>query len=165
MSYIAGHPGTDRTTELIKSKFYWPLIDDEIKHFVTQVCPCVKRKKPHIMKEAAIQSISTSEPLEIISMDFLRLDKSSGGYQYLFVVTDLFTKFTQVYDTRNKERKTAQKDFTMTSSSSLVYLEKYCMIKGRSLITISSNILHNSVTSKEFELHHTTLRPMTKQRG
>ena len=56
----------------------------------------VKRKKPHIMKVPAIQSTSTSEPLEIISMDFLHLCKSSGGYQYLFVMTDLFTKFTQV---------------------------------------------------------------------
>ena len=43
-----GHLGTDRTTELIKSRFYWPLMDDEIKYFITQVCPCVKRKKaPH----------------------------------------------------------------------------------------------------------------------
>ena len=25
-----GHLGTDRTTELIKSRFYWPLMDDEI---------------------------------------------------------------------------------------------------------------------------------------
>ena len=70
-----GHLGTDRTTELIK----WPLMDDKIKHFVTQVCPCVKRKKLHIMKAAAMQSISTSEPLEIISKDFVHLDKSSGG--------------------------------------------------------------------------------------
>ena len=98
-------------------------------------CPCIKRKKPHIMKAAAMQSISTSEPLEIISMDFLHLDKSSGGYQYLLVVADLFTKFTQVCATRNKEEKTA------------------------------ANVLHNSLTSKEFELHHTTLRPMAKQRG
>ena len=58
-----------------------------------------------------MQSISTSEPLEIISMDFLHLDKSSGGYQYFLVVTDLFTKFTQVYATRNKEGETAAERF------------------------------------------------------
>ena len=32
-----GHLGTDRTTELIKSRFYQPLMNDEIKHFVTQI--------------------------------------------------------------------------------------------------------------------------------
>ena len=113
------------------------------------------------MKAAAIQSISTSEPLEIISMDFLHLDKTSGGHQYLLVVTDLFTKLTQSYATRNNE-KLQQK--YMRSSSSLVYLGKYCMIKERSLMTISSNILHNSVTSEKFEFHHIPLRPMAKQR-
>ena len=39
-----GHIGTNRTPELIKSRLYWPLMDNEIKHFVTQICPCVKRK-------------------------------------------------------------------------------------------------------------------------
>ena len=63
------------------------------------------------MKAAAMQSISTSEPLEIISMDFLYLDKSSGGYQYLLVVIDRFTKFTQVYTIRTKEGKIAAKRF------------------------------------------------------
>ena len=132
-------------------------MDDEIKHFVKQVCPCVKRKNPHIMKAAVMQSISTSEPLEIISMDLLHLDKSSGGYQYLLVATDIFTKFTQVYATRNKEGNTAAERF-YNDFILKFYLGKYCMIKGRTLTTISSNILHNSVTSKEFELHRTTLR-------
>ena len=80
-----GHLGTHRTTELIKSRFYWPLMDDRMKHFVTKICSCFKRKKPYIMKAAAMQSISTFEPLEIISMDLLHLDKSSGGYGYLLV--------------------------------------------------------------------------------
>ena len=70
-----------------------------------------RRKKPHLIKATAMQSISTPEPLEITSMNFLRLSKSSGGYQYLLVVTDLFAKFTQVYAIRNKEGKTAAEGF------------------------------------------------------
>ena len=54
------------------------------------------------MIAAAMQGISTSEAVEIISMNFLHLDKSSGDYQYVFVVTDLLRKFTQTYATRNK---------------------------------------------------------------
>ena len=102
--------------------------------------------------------------LWIINMDFLYLYKSSGTYQYLLVVTDLFTNFSQVYATRNNEGKTAAERF-YNLSSSLVYLGKYCMIKGRGVITIFSNILHNSVTSKESEFHHTSLRLIVKQRG
>ena len=78
-------------------------MDDEIKHFVTQVWTCVKRKDPHIrITAAAMQGISTSEAVEMIGMNFLHLDKSSGDYQYVFVATDLLRKFTQAYATRNK---------------------------------------------------------------
>ena len=44
------------------------------------------------MKAAGMQSMSTSEPLEVFSMDLLRLSKSIGGYQHLLVVTDQFTE-------------------------------------------------------------------------
>ena len=140
-------------------------MDDEIKHFVTQICPCVKRKKPHIMKAAAMQSIATSESLEIIYMDFLHLDKSSVGYQYLLVVTDLFTKFTKVYATRNKEGKTAAERFYNHLILKFGLPGKILHDQGKEYVTISSNTLHNSVTLKQFELQCTTLRPMAKQRG
>ena len=68
-----GHIGTNRTPELIKSRFSRPLMDNEIKQFVTQICRCVKRKKSHIIKAVAMQSISTFQPLEIISMNFLHV--------------------------------------------------------------------------------------------
>ena len=48
------HLGTDKTAELIEPRFYRPLMDDGIKHFVAQVCPFVKRKKPNIMKATAM---------------------------------------------------------------------------------------------------------------
>ena len=38
-------------------------------------------------------------------------NSSCGGYQYLLVVTDLFTKFTQIYSARNKKGKTAAERF------------------------------------------------------
>ena len=101
-----GHVGTDRTLELIKSRFYWPGMTDDIKHFVTKVCPCVKRKRQNATTAAPMKNIVTSEPLQIVGMDFLHLDRCQGGYEYLLVITNLFTKFVQVYPTRNKESRT-----------------------------------------------------------
>ena len=98
---------------------------DDIKHFVTQVYPCVKRKKSYIMKTAAMQSISAPESLEIISLDFLHLYKLSGGYQYLFGVTDNFTKFTQYYATRNKEQEGTVKLRPFLENKVHILLETY----------------------------------------
>lgn len=102
-----GHLGVDRTTELARDRFYWPGMREDIKHFVTKVCPCVKKKRCGRMYVAPMKSINSSAPLELISIDFLHLDHCSGNYQYLLVITDNFSRFAQAYPTRNKESTTA----------------------------------------------------------
>ena len=77
------------------------------------------------MKTAAMQSVSAPEPLEIISLDFLQLDKLSGGHQYLFGMTDNFTKFTQYYATRNKEQEWTVKLRPILEDKVHILLETY----------------------------------------
>ena len=102
-----GYLDKDRTLQLIRDRFYWPKMEDDVTHFVTKVCSCVKRKKPHIVPVAPMQTFSSAAPLELIGLDFLHLDTCSGGYQYLLVLTDHFPKFVQVYPTTNTSAKTA----------------------------------------------------------
>lgn len=100
------HVGQERTYQLAKERFFWPGMEKDIQHFVTRICQCVKQKRPNKIVEAPLQSTSSAAPMELIGIDFLHLDKSSG-YEYLLVITDNFSRFTQVYPTRNKAAKTA----------------------------------------------------------
>ena len=78
---------------------------EDIVHFVTRICSCVK--PPHINPVAPFGTITTTQPMEIVSIDFFNLNQCSGGYEYLLVVTNHFTRYTQAYPTRNKAPRTA----------------------------------------------------------
>ena len=102
-----GHLGAPRVVQLARERFYWPNMEDDITHFVTKVCPCLKQRRPNLSTRAPLHSVTTSYPFELVSIDFLHLEQRSGGYEYILVVIDHFTRFAQAYATKNKSAKAA----------------------------------------------------------
>lgn len=102
-----GHLGPQRVLQLARMRFYWPNMETDITEYIHHKCSCIFQKKPHVIPHAPLGTITTSAPMELIGIDFLHLDKCSGGYEYLLVITDHFTRYTQAYATTNKSSKTA----------------------------------------------------------
>ena len=50
-----------------------------------------------------------SRPLEILAIDFTKLETASDGRENILVLTDVFSKFTQAIPTRNQEAGTVAK--------------------------------------------------------
>ena len=134
----------------------------DIFHFITKACSCVKKKIPSKLEKAPLQYISTNAPTELVGLDFLHLDPCVGGYEYLLVITDHFTGFTQAYPTANKKAKTAAEklycDFMLKSGLP----DKILRDQGGEFENDLFKELAKLCGVKRKEQHHTTPKPMEK---
>lgn len=104
-----GHLGTERTVNLIRDRFFWPKMQRDVEHFITNVCECLKKRKPNRQSCAPMLSIQTTRPFRLVSVDFLHLEECKGGYEYILVIMDHYTRFAQAYATTNQSAKTVHR--------------------------------------------------------
>ena len=102
-----GHIGHERVFDLARTRVYWPRMYSDIKHYVQNVCCCLKQKRPTNTHREPLHPIETTSPFQLVSIDFLHLEKSKEGFEYILVVMDHFTRFAQAYPTKDKSAKTS----------------------------------------------------------
>ena len=96
-----GHLGFEKVLQQVKDRYFWPGMYTEVKVYIQKCKRCTLRKTPDTKRQADMESIRTTHPLELVCIDFLSLERSKGGYEHILVVTDHFTRYAQAYPTRD----------------------------------------------------------------
>ena len=78
-----------------------------MKDYIQKKCRCVTNKAPNVQERAPLVPIEATHPFQMVSIDYLKLDPCKGKFEYVLMVTDHYTRFCQMYATRNKSSKSA----------------------------------------------------------
>ena len=100
-----GHQGRDRTSWLIKTRFFWLWMDKDIESKVRHCDRCI-RQKTRPVHAAELVNITSSAPMELVCIDYLSLETSKGGFENILVITDHFTRYAQAIPTKNQTART-----------------------------------------------------------
>ena len=104
----SGHQGRDRTKSLVRSRFFWHGLDTDVDDKVKSCDRCTLRKS-NPGRSAELINIVSTQPMELVCIDFLTLERSKGGFEKVLVITDHFTRYSQAFPTRNELAKTTAK--------------------------------------------------------
>lgn len=98
----AGHPGRDRTLELVARTYWWPTMRADVERFVAccNTCQCSKPRVGPV--PGTLQPLPIpSEPWQSVTVDFITgLPRTARGYDSIIVFVDRLTKMAHFAPTR-----------------------------------------------------------------
>ncbi|KAL0202987.1 hypothetical protein M9458_001005, partial [Cirrhinus mrigala] len=104
-----GHQGIDRTFKLVRQRFYWPGMYQDVQDVCKNCLRCIVSKDVQPKVRTVMNSIQASKPLEVVALDFTMLERSQSGKENVLVITDVFSKFTVAIPTADQRAVTVAK--------------------------------------------------------
>ena len=101
-----GHQGRERTSRLLAERCYWPGAYSAVQDHCKECVRCGLGKAALPAAHPPTGHLTASRPLEVVALDFSLLERSRDGFEQVLVVTDVFTKYTQAFPTRDQKAHT-----------------------------------------------------------
>lgn len=87
---------------------------------------------PH--SKTPLRHLLAFKPLEVLGIDFLKMDRGKGGYENILVMSDVYTKYAQAIPCRDQTAHTVARESSETAgSSTMEYHYGSTQIKGEIL--------------------------------
>lgn len=137
--------GLERTLDLVRTRFFWPKMAEDVEKKIKSCGHCVRRKtQPE--RSAPLVTIDTTRPMELVCIDCLSLEPDSRNTKDILVITDHFTKYAVAIPTKNQKATTVAKTFWEQFFVDYGFPERLLSDQGRDfesqLITLRPNRHH-----------------------
>ena len=86
-----GHPGINRTKDLVAKYYWWPQLTKDVQEYVKGCTQCQQNKVNTHPQKAPLNPILPvmgAMPFQMISMDFIMKLPESAGYDSILTITD-----------------------------------------------------------------------------
>lgn len=111
---FGGHQGIERTTELIKERYYWKNMDIDIENYVKTCEKCNKKSATNVEKAPVPMQLTTpvTRPFQKVAMDIVgKLPKTHKGNQYILTFQDHFSKYPEAFAIPDQKAETIAEIF------------------------------------------------------
>ena len=110
---MGGHLGEEKTLARVRERFYWPGYHDQVSNYCKTCSQCAQRKTPPLKRKAPLNSIKVGSPMQLVAVDLLGpLPETQDGNNYILVVADYFTRWTETFPVPNQEASTVARVLT-----------------------------------------------------
>jgi hypothetical protein len=131
---VHGHPGINRTMQIVERNYWWPQLCQDVKDYVQGCADCQRHKVNNRPTKAPLRPIypkPEAMPFETIALDFITKLPESQGYDSILTVTDHdCMKQLSSYLVEKRSMQKARRHFTSnTCLHTLDYLERLSVIE------------------------------------
>ena len=113
-----GHMGRDRTFALLEDRLFWPGMRRDVEKYVASCARCLRFKAK--TDRAPLQTIEATSPLELVHLDFLKVEDNHDNYHPVLVITDHFSGFAAAVKSSSESAHQTAK----------LFLDNWCCVYG-----------------------------------
>ena len=112
------HPGVTKTLLKLRDYYWFPKMRTTVETHIRECGSCQTRKNPKIPLRVPLRNQYANEPWEIVSIDFQGpLTESDEGFRHILVLTDFFSKWTEITPTKDQLVTTVAQIYVEKSSA------------------------------------------------
>ena len=102
--------GINKSCEKIKDRYYWPHLEKQVRDYILSCETCQKIKALAVNRNAPLQPILPSKPMEIVTTDCMGpVPTSNNRNKHALIIIDHFTKWVEIHAVRDTQAITVAK--------------------------------------------------------